>query len=77
MLVVHMRRHTGEKPHRCTVRKVSIWPFVHHMRVKLLGTITRSEADTIEFDRMLVFYYFLLRIIDVFSVTNRSQATVL
>ena len=20
MLVVHMRRHTGEKPHRCTVR---------------------------------------------------------
>ena len=23
MLVVHMRRHTGEKPHRCTVRNGS------------------------------------------------------
>lgn len=22
MLVVHMRRHTGEKPHKCTVRKI-------------------------------------------------------
>ena len=24
MLVVHMRRHTGEKPHKCTVRKFSL-----------------------------------------------------
>lgn len=26
MLVVHMRRHTGEKPHKCTVRRPSEGP---------------------------------------------------
>ena len=41
MLVVHMRRHTGEKPHRCTVRihKIKVeYKYIQHENERLIMT---------------------------------------
>ena len=35
MLVVHMRRHTGEKPHRCTVSLTSRYQSIFEFNVGL------------------------------------------
>lgn len=41
MLVVHMRRHTGEKPHKCTVR--SLYPVKHWGELSgLFGPVVKS-----------------------------------
>lgn len=46
MLVVHMRRHTGEKPHKCTVSKVLV-SFDHKFFVLINYTLTRRNTDGI------------------------------
>ena len=39
MLVVHMRRHTGEKPHKCTVRLTLKMQPIRLCKVKLLANM--------------------------------------
>ena len=45
MLVVHMRRHTGEKPHKCTVsvrHRLLAWGHLALVRVRLGFRVTRG-----------------------------------
>lgn len=42
MLVVHMRRHTGEKPHKCTVSRL-LYTIVSHS-VFALSTLTHMQS---------------------------------
>ena len=44
MLVVHMRRHTGEKPHRCTVSLTSRYQSLFEFNVELSNRSTLIET---------------------------------
>ena len=37
MLVVHMRRHTGEKPHKCTVSNLPVCTLLQTAEMKLVA----------------------------------------
>ena len=52
MLVVHMRRHTGEKPHRCTV-----WNHYHNLISILIERSTLISNWT--FDIFLIYFHCL------------------
>ena len=60
MLVVHMRRHTGEKPHRCTVRN-------HHYNVIFLLIIIIRLILNQTFDIFVIYF-------DCISVRKLQQS---
>ena len=63
MLVVHMRRHTGEKPHRCTVRN-------HHYNLIFLWIIVKIISDWFWIIRLIYLWYIFI----VFQFENCNKA---